>query len=63
MLENKIRNINEQLSTTFSIVFKTLFNLEKGNLNEKQAALNGSATGIITLKPEVALEEIKTKKH
>lgn len=63
MLENKIRNINEQLSTTFSIVFKRLLDLEKGNPNEKQAALNGSATGKITSEPEVAFEEIETKKN
>ena len=31
-LDHKIRNINEQLSNTFSIVFKRLMDLEKENI-------------------------------
>ena len=64
MLEKKIRNINEQLSNTFSIVFKRLIDLERQNLNEKENALNdiSSATENVTPEPVVPLEEIKTKK-
>ena len=60
-LNNKIRNINEQLSNTFCIVFKRLMDLEKENENRTEAVLNNISyeTDKILSKPTVPLEDIK----
>ena len=63
-LDHKIRNINEQLSNTFSIVLKQLMDLEKENIYKKEAALNDTRleTDNIILKSMVQLDTTKTKK-
>ena len=56
------KNINEQLGNTFGIVFKGLIDLEKENVNKKEAVLNDISceTDKILSKPMVPLE-IKKK--
>ena len=63
-LDHKIRNINEQLSNTFSIMFKRLMDLEKENIYKKEDALSDTRSDKdnIILKHMVQLDKTKTKK-
>ena len=62
-LGNKIRNVNEQLSNTFSIVFKRLRDLEKEVQDQNKAAISDmtSEKDIAISKPIEPLEKIDTK--
>ena len=59
----KIRNINEQLSTTFSIVFKRLLDLEKKKYKWKAGCIKQLSHREYYIKTWGTLEEIKTKKN
>ena len=63
-LGNKIRNINEQLSNTFSIVFQRLRDLEKEVQNKNKAPISNmtSEKDISIPKPTEQLEKIETKR-
>ena len=62
-LGNKIRNINEQLSNTFSIFFKRLRDLEKEVQDKNKASITDmtSEKDISISKPTEPLKKMKTK--